>query len=158
MVEASSGRTIVTMRPLLILIGCALLSAVPATLRAAEIVPAEKRTIPYVGDLPVCGDPGVLAEISSAFAEKEAKFWNSALTIVEYTQIKPLAWRPWGLDTIPRRYCTASATVSDGHRRRIDYSVREDLGFLGVDWGVEWCVLGLDRNLAYSPSCRMARP
>lgn len=126
--------------------------------RAEELTPAEKRVIPYVADLPTCGDPAVLASISTAFAEKEARFWSSSLTIVEYAHIKPLAWRPWGLDTVPRRYCTASATVSNGRRHRIDYSVRENLGLIGGSWGIEWCVLGLDRNMAYSPACRMARP
>jgi len=41
---------------------------------------------------------------------------------------------------------------------RIDYSVREDLGIIGATWGVEFCVHGLDRNWAYAPACRMARP
>lgn len=144
------------MRRLLALLGLVILPAMQVA--AYEVVPAEKRIIPYVADLPTCGDPAVLAKISTRFAEKEAKFWESPLTIVEYSQIKPVAWRPWGLDTIPRRFCTASAYVSDGRVRRIDYSVREDLDFIGYGWGVEWCVTGLDRNYAYSPSCRMARP
>jgi len=29
---------------------------------------------------------------------------------------------------------------------------------IGQTYGVEWCVVGLDRNWAYSPSCKMARP
>jgi hypothetical protein len=95
---------------------------------ARELTPAEKRILPYAADLPVCGDPSILAEISTRFAEKEAKFWNSNLTIVEYERIAPLAWRPWGLDFIPRRYCTATATVSNGRKSRVDYSVREDTG------------------------------
>lgn len=140
----------------LVLLALALLGTHPAL--AYEVVPAEKRIIPYVAELPLCGDPSVLAEISTRFAEKEAQFWNSSLTIVEYAHIKPLAWRPWGLDTIPRRYCTASARVSTGRHHRIDYSVREDLNFISVGWGVEWCVQGLDRNFAYAPACRMARP
>ena len=125
---------------------------------AHEVVPAEKRVIPYVADLPTCGDPSVLAYISTNFAEKESKFWNSDLTLVDYARIRPIAWRPWGLETIPRRYCTATATASDGRRHRIDYSVREDLDFIGNGFGVEFCVNGLDRNWAYSPACRMARP
>lgn len=144
------------MRRLLFAIGCLLSCLAPAA--GSEIVPAEKRVIPYVADLPTCGDPQVLALITARFAEREAKFWGSDLTLVEYSHIRPLAWRPWGLDTIPRRYCFAKVLTSQGRWHRIDYSVREDLGFLGVSWGVEWCVLGLDRNLAYSPSCRMARP
>jgi hypothetical protein len=27
-----------------------------------------------------------------------------------------------------------------------------------MTWGVEWCVVGLDRNMAYNPNCQMARP
>lgn len=145
------------MRRILLLVGCALLAAASGA-TAFEIVPAEKRIIPFVAELPTCGDPSVLATISSRFAERESKFWSSELTILEYSQIRPVAWRPWGLDTIPRRYCTASVALSDGRRSRIDYSVREDLDFISNGWGTEWCVLGLDRNLAYSPSCRMARP
>ena len=123
-----------------------------------EITPAEEREFPFDGQIPGCQDSSVLEQMSSQFAEKEAKFWNSNLTIVDYAQIKPLAWRPWGLDLIPRRYCTASATISTGRHHRIDYSVREDTNFIGSGWGVEWCVTGLDRNLAYAPACRMARP
>lgn len=134
------------------------LAALTAPAASHEVTPAEKRVHPFVADLPNCGDPAVLSAISTRFAEKEAGYWASALTIVEYQQIRPLAWRPGGLDLIPRRFCTASATVSDGRRRRIDYSVREDFAFIGNGWGVEWCVTGLDRNWAYQPACRMARP
>ena len=125
---------------------------------AHELTPAEKRILPYSSDLPLCGDPAVLEEISTRFAEKETKFWNSSLTLVDYQRITPLAYRPWGLDLIPRRFCSATVTTSDGRNHRIDYSVREDLGFIGAGWGTEFCVTGLDRNWAYNPACRMARP
>ena len=29
---------------------------------------------------------------------------------------------------------------------------------IGAYWGVEWCVVGLDRNWSYNPACKMARP
>ena len=29
---------------------------------------------------------------------------------------------------------------------------------IGMFWGVEWCVVGLDRNWAYNPACKMAQP
>jgi len=29
---------------------------------------------------------------------------------------------------------------------------------LGTSYGVQWCVVGLDRNWAYNPQCKMARP
>ena len=125
---------------------------------ARELSPAEKRNFPYDSQLPVCHDVAVLEKIASYFAEKESKFWQSDLRIAEYEKIRPLAWRPWGLDYIPRRFCTGQVVTTDGARRKIDYSVREDLAVIGVSWGVEWCVHGLDRNWAYEPACRMARP
>jgi hypothetical protein len=66
--------------------------------------------------------------------------------------------RPWAVDTIPRRFCTGTVVVSDGVKRRVNYSIIEDGGMIGGTWGVEWCVLGLDRNWAYNPQCRMALP
>ena len=50
------------------------------------------------------------------------------------------------------------AHVSDGTRHQIAYSINETGSWIGVGWGVEWCVVGLDRNWAYNPACRMARP
>jgi hypothetical protein len=125
---------------------------------ARELTPAEKRVLPFASDLPQCNDPDVLSKISSRFADKESSFWNSALTLVDYQRVTDTGERPWGLDLIPRRFCSAVATTSDGRRHRVDYSLREDQGFLGFDWGVDFCVQGLDRNWAYNPGCRMARP
>ena len=134
----------------------------PALARSGreEITPAEEREFPFDGDIPGCQDTGVLETVSSQFAEKEAKFWNSTLTIVAYDRVERTAWRPWGLDTFPRRFCSAVATTSDGIRRKIDYSVREGQGLAGITWGVEFCVHGLDRNraYAYATACREARP
>ena len=42
--------------------------------------------------------------------------------------------------------------------RSLYYSIIEDGGFAGYDQGVQWCVTGLDRNWAYNPDCRAARP
>ena len=125
---------------------------------ARELTPAEKRIYPHDTAIPVCDDLAVLNKIASRFAEKEAAFWQSSLRVVHYEDVRPIGWRPWGLDFIPRLFCTGQVLISDGVRRRIDYSVREDLGIIGATWGVEWCIVGLDRNWAFSPACKMARP
>ena len=65
---------------------------------------------------------------------------------------------PWGHDTIPRRFCSAIALVSDGIKRPVYYSIAEDTGMIGMLPGVEWCVVGLDRNWAYNPACKAAAP
>ena len=48
--------------------------------------------------------------------------------------------------------------VSDSRDTVVYYSIIEKGGFAGVGWGVEWCVVGYDHNLAYAPNCRAARP
>jgi hypothetical protein len=112
----------------------------------------------YDGVLPPCDSPAALSKISNRFAEKESSFWQSSLTIVGYDKIRETAFRPWAPHAIPRRFCSAIAWVSDGLKHPIHYSIGEDTGLIGVTWGVEWCVLGLDRNWAYNPACKMARP
>lgn len=126
--------------------------------QARDVVPAERRILPWDAGIPACQDTSVLANITAAFASREDKFWTVGLRLVGYEHIRPVAWRPVGLDVIPRRYCTAVATLNDGRKHRVDYVVREDLGFAGFGWGVTWCVHGLDRHLANAPGCRMERP
>lgn len=125
---------------------------------AREIDPAERRELPYGAALPACTDQFVLGEIANRFATTEDRYWNTSLRIVGFERIRETAWRPWGLDVIPRRFCSGLVTTSDGIKRRIDYSVREGLSFIGLSWGTEWCIDGLDRHYAYAPHCRQAQP
>lgn len=110
----------------------------------------------YDGDMRGCAE--ALGTISQQFAEKESKFWNSALEITGYADVHQVAFRAWASNSIPRRFCTASAMLTDGRARQVHYSIIEDGGFAGFDSGVEWCVVGLDRNWAFNPSCRAAKP
>jgi hypothetical protein len=112
----------------------------------------------YDGNVPLCDEHGPLNKIMARFTTKEGRFWNSALTIVGFEKIQEVAWEPWSSGTIPRRFCTASVLVSDGKWHRINYSIIEDGGMIGASDGVEWCVVGLDRDWAYNPACRAARP
>jgi hypothetical protein len=112
----------------------------------------------YDNNVPLCDEHGPLDKIAARFATKEGRFWNSALTILGFEKIREVAWEPWNSGTIPRRYCVASVLVSDGRRHQINYSIIEDAGMIGANYGVEWCVVGLDRDWAYNPNCRAARP
>jgi hypothetical protein len=112
----------------------------------------------YDGELPPCDAPAALADITARFAQKEGRFWESALTIAGFEKIRETAFRTWAPNAVPRRFCSALALVSDGPKHPIHYSIGEGAGMIGGGWGVEWCVVGLDRNLAYSPRCKMARP
>ena len=110
----------------------------------------------YEGRVAPC--ESALGTITSQFSEKESTFWNSDLQITGYGQIHETAFRPWQSDNIPRRFCSAVAMLSDGKVRTVHYSIIEDGGFAGFGQGVEWCVVGLDRNWAYNPRCRAAKP
>lgn len=146
------------------LLACALAGALfaagAATAQPAreENPPAELRILPYSGHPAGCGDPGVLADIVSAFQTRESWYWASPLAIVDFEAIAETGYRNNGASYIPRRYCRALALFNDGQRRPVVYNVGEALGFIGGGPGVTWCVVGLDRNHAFSPNCRAAGP
>jgi hypothetical protein len=110
----------------------------------------------YDGVLPPC--EAALDKIASRFAQKEGQYWNSSLRILDFEQVRETAFRPWAEGTIPRRFCTAVALVNDGKKHAVKYWIGEDTGIIGMTWGVEWCVVGLDHNWAYNPRCKMAAP
>jgi hypothetical protein len=112
----------------------------------------------YSANVPLCEESGPLSTIRSRFGTKEGRFWNSDLTIVDFANVREVAFRPWAPGAIPRRFCRAEALVSDGVKRPVYYSIIEDGGLIGMTYGVEWCVVGLDRNWSYNPACKMARP
>ncbi len=132
--------------------------------------PAERDYMPYNANLPACNDPGVLEMISARFAQKESDFWKSPLAIAGYDRIRQIGWRSNGPGYIPRRYCIARANVSDPRPRplvhgphAVIYAIGEGeeirgFGFFGMGYGVEWCVIGLDRDLAFAPGCQAVRP
>lgn len=120
--------------------------------------PAESRTIPYDGAVPACGDQAVLAEIAWSFTTRERSYWASPLSIVDWAEPRETGYRGNGASYIPRRYCTALAAFNDGVRRRVGYNLGEDLGFAGLGWGVQWCVVGLDRTLDFAPRCEETQP
>jgi hypothetical protein len=112
----------------------------------------------YSGKLPPCDHPVALHKIKFLFGLKERRFWNSNLTIASFDQVREIAFRPWAPDTIPRRYCAGLVATSDGVERPLYYSISEDTGLIGATWGVEWCVVGVDRDWAYNPACKVAKP
>ncbi len=110
----------------------------------------------YSNRLPPCG--AALEEIAGQFALKESRFWNSPLQIVSFERVHQIARNAWAPGTIPRRYCRGVALMNDGRRRAVNFWIGEDTSFASIGAGVRWCVVGLDRNWAYNPACKMALP
>ncbi len=111
----------------------------------------------YSGYVPTC-EYG-LNTIDLSFRDRrKAGSGPPDLQIVSFENVQEDVSQPWIAGTIPRRFCNAVANVSDGLKHKVYYSIGEDTGMIGMTWGVEWCVDGLDRNWAYNPHCKMARP
>jgi hypothetical protein len=147
------------------------LSAGAPLAEARNAYPAERRIFAYDAQLPRCDDAGVLGDIRSRFDTREATYYRG-LKISGVDRIRQVGFRSNGKDFIPRRYCQARVTTSDGRHRFLGYVLAEDagisgwqgsLGVLRVGWptggyGLEWCVGGLDRHFTYAPGCVMTRP
>jgi len=112
----------------------------------------------YDRDLPSCDFHPALDRIMANFRTKEFRFWNSELRIVGFENIHEIATMPWAAQAIPRRYCGGTVTINDNSKRAIYYSIAEDTGMIGMDWGVNFCVVGIDRDWSYNPTCRAAQP
>ena len=112
----------------------------------------------YDRSMPACDFPPALDRIIANFRTKEFRFWNSELRIVGLEDIREIDTMPWAAQSIPRRYCSGTAVINDGAKHPIYYSIGEDTGIIGMDWGVNFCVAGLDRDWSYNPSCRAAQP
>lgn len=149
---------------------------------ARPLTPAENRYAGWQAKLPPCAYDGVVSTVQSRFDQRESYYWKSGLEITRLDAIRETGFRTTGLDYIPRRYCEAKAVMNDGRVRAVYYSVAEDLNMTGGDldrgltqtltfglfpdlnlswqhkWGVDWCVVGLDRNYAYGQACKAARP
>ncbi len=87
----------------------------------------------YSAKLPPCDSGLALAEIQARFHHKEYRFWNSGLQIVSFDRVRETGFRPWASDTIPRRFCSARALLSDGVWRPVHYLIGEDFASIGVD-------------------------
>jgi len=124
----------------------------------ADTPPAEGRMLPYTGIVPACDDGFALARIQRAFSDQESDYWRSGLAIESFVGVRETGLRSNGASYIPRRYCRARALFNDGLERAVVYELGEDLGLIGMGFGVTWCVEGLDRNHAFSPDCKAAGP
>lgn len=139
------------MRRALILSLAILAGALPAGAR--EEIPAETRIIPFSADVSRCDSPGVLGHIQSRFASTERRYWSSNAEILGFEQIRQAAFRPHGLDLVPRRYCEAVAVMGNQRKLRLRYAIIEGYGFSGLWEGVSYCLSGYDRNLTAAGDC-----
>src|SRR5690554_6019829 len=119
----------------------ALLTGAAALLMAAS-APAdagvfERLLTRNTGHVPPCDSAFALDTIAWRFGYKERRFWGSSESLSQFGNVREIAYRPWGPDYTPRRYCSAKVRVSDMRNTTVYYSIIEKAGYAGVGWGVE---------------------
>ena len=131
-----------------------------ATARAdSEYVdPAERRFSPYVGDMYKCDEPAILSRMQGVWRTTQNAYWNVDLQMLSFDRIRELSVRGNGTEYIPRRYCIARGHFSNDSVHTVIYDIEEGQGIIGFGDGVEYCVVGIDRNFAFSPACSSLRP
>jgi hypothetical protein len=125
---------------------------------AADIPRAEERIRPFSGVVETCDADFVINELAVRIAARERDFGYSSLEILGFDGIAQTGFRSNGLSYIPRRYCRAEAMFNDGVRRKVVYNIGERTGFIGLSFGLTWCVVGLDREHAFGADCKAAGP
>jgi hypothetical protein len=107
-----------------------------------------------------CDDPLMLAAITDRF--RHQAFVVHHLPNLRINQLRgihehrELSFRE-DERPIARRYCGATADLSDGRSRTIWYLIEDGMGFAGLGDNVEFCVSGFDRWMVYNGRCRILR-
>ncbi|MCB1417770.1 MAG: hypothetical protein KDJ74_01710 [Notoacmeibacter sp.] len=136
-----------------------------AALLAASAMPAHswdalKRQ--HVGDPSDCARESVLSSISARFDHQVRHVPHLPQVSIEgFDRIHQHRYVEAGkrnATDISRRYCMATATLSDGRRRSVWYMIEYGMGFAGAFGdGVQFCVAGFDRWKVYNAWCRVVR-
>ena len=109
-----------------------------------------------------CTDDWTLAKIRHRFAYGAARVEKRDLAIVEVAKIREIHASVDRPSPIPRRWCKAAVTLSDGTRSTLTWVVEGGVGFAGpgLAWlpdEVEFCVAGHDPWRVHDGTCRTTR-
>ncbi len=105
-----------------------------------------------------CDDAAILKSISKRFHAQSHEVHHDRLRIEAFDRVhqhrasEKSEFRP-----IARRYCGATATLSDGRRREVWYLIESNARLAGMGNNVEFCVSGFDRWNVYDAHCRVLR-
>lgn len=106
-----------------------------------------------------CDDPVMIGKITDRFRHQALMVHHDAnLAITELRGIHEHRYIPYHEDhPIARRYCGATADLSNGESRTIWYLIEDGMGLAGLGDNVEFCVSGFDRWYVYNGRCRILR-
>jgi hypothetical protein len=148
------------MKRALLAVSMLVAAAVPAAATDFYLPGTQPIGLPFANDaaVPACDGAGVLSRIRDRFAGAHSRTWRSGLSI------SAIEWagdaRPGGEypSLIGRRFCEASAVISNGERARVYYLIETHQGFAGLGARVSFCLPGYDPWHVYDKDCRTVRP
>lgn len=133
------------------------LAAVATPAAAADYAAAAAVTDPSA-----CADEGVLDTIRHRFAYGAARVEKRDLALVAVEAIREVHVSVGRPSPIPRRWCEAKVTLSDGTRSTLTWVIAYGAGFAGPGLAylhdeVEFCVAGHDPWRVHDGTCRTTR-
>jgi len=110
------------------------------------------------GRLPTCDAPGVVSSVVNKFqrANRRTFGWG-----VEITQVTNIYETPEVIENdslIGRRFCRATAIMTDGRNEQVAYLIETKQGFGSLTWRVESCLPSYDPWHVYGAWCRSIEP
>lgn len=107
----------------------------------------------------LCANTAVHTTIQKRFRHQVTHVPNLPdVDIVDFYGASQTRYRAASGDSpIERRYCRATARLSDGGDRTIWYLIEYGQGFASIGDNVEFCVSGFDRWNVYNAYCRVLR-
>lgn len=111
----------------------------------------------YPQDAGICAHGSVLTAITKRFGYQVGHVPNLPnVGIVDFTNIRETRYLPEQEGRpIARRYCAATARLSDGRDHPVWYLIEYGMGFASLGDNVEFCVGGFDRWHVYNGYCRV---
>lgn len=106
---------------------------------------------------PLCNEQNVYSRIQERFNWAERNTFNYGVTVHQISGGYEKGLVMFGPYAIPRRYCEATAYLSNGRKHRVYYRIEEGMGLAGTGYKVESCLPGYDRWRVYDGNCRVLR-
>ena len=110
------------------------------------------------GELPPCHEPRVLKKIAEKWAWAEAHVLHTGQYVEHIDRVHQHAEEPGTPGFIDRRYCGATATLTDGRASEVVYLIETNQGFASHGFNVESCFPRYDPLRVHGQWCKSLRP
>jgi hypothetical protein len=110
---------------------------------------------PTFWTFPDCAAPFVEQRIIERSNWAERTTFHYGVEISGFQSPHERTVEAFGPSPIYRRYCRATAMMSDGRPRTIHYRISRGMGLAGTGYNVEFCIQGLDRWRVFDGNCRV---